>query len=138
MNYLQIPSSRGLRRQVMRHLCLVLTAAMALIPQLVSANAWVVGNVSIVEDYRAYDPQQGILITLVNKTYYGDTSPSSCTERFRVVVGEENVTAESQKVFLALLLAARLTGDRVRLFVNPSNDLGLRYCAVQIASVGDV
>lgn len=104
-----------------------------------SANEWVIGNVSIVEDYRAYDGNHGLLITLANKSYYGSgTAQTVCTERFRVVVGQEGVTADLQKVIFTTVLAARASGDKVRLFMNPSNVYANGYCAVQIASIGDI
>ncbi len=101
---------------------------------------WVLGEVSIVEDYTAFDPAQGILVTLTNKSYYVPSSPVAtvCTQRYRVAVGAEGVTADLAKNIYALLLMARATGQRVRLFVNPDSNYGGGYCAVQIAGVGDV
>jgi hypothetical protein len=104
-----------------------------------AARAWVIGDISLVEDYRSYaDPNWGVLITLINRSYYGaETSPAICENRFRIVTGEENVTAETQKSFLAMALAARVSGQRMRLFVNPDN-IYQGSCAVQIASIGDL
>ena len=104
-----------------------------------SANEWVVGNVALIEDYRAYDSYRGILITLSNKSYPNGpgTIASTCTQRYRVNLGTEGVTAEVQKTIFAMLLAARATGDKVRLYVNPQNVYANGYCAVQIASMGD-
>lgn len=108
------------------------------------SNEWVIGEVSIVEDYTAYDPSSGILVTLTNKSYYAPSSPVAtvCTQRFRVVVGIEGVTADLARNMYALLLAARTSGQRVRLFVDPdaqyTNTGGDGYCAVQIAGMGDV
>jgi hypothetical protein len=111
---------------------------MCMVPGFAYANDWVIGPVAIVEDYRGFDARFGILVTLTSKSYYsGGASLSICTERFRIVVGQENVTAETQKNFFATLLAARAAGDKVRLFVNPSNAID-GYCAVQIVSIGDV
>jgi hypothetical protein len=106
----------------------------------IAASDWVIGNVTIVEDYRAYDANMGVLVTLANKAYYGSggTIPTVCTERFRVVAGQESVTADIQKSALAMLLAAYTAGQKVRLFVNPDNVYSNGQCAVRIVSVGDV
>ena len=115
--------------------CAALTAANA------SANDWVIGNVAVVEDYRGFDGRFGILVTLANKSYYSTSASSAlagCAQRYRMVVGQENLTAETQKNFFVALLAARAMGDKVRLYVNPVNSIEDGYCAVQIVSVGDV
>ena len=104
------------------------------------SKEWVIGDVSIVEDYTAYDPSYGILVALTNKSYYVPSTPVAtvCTQRFRVVVGVDGVTPDLAKNIYALLLMARATGQRVRLFVDPDATYAGEYCAVQIASIGDV
>jgi hypothetical protein len=122
-------------RRFFRLLCLLAMLS----PLAASANEWVIGDVALVEDYRALSADQPILITLVNKSYYsGGAAASICTERFRVVVGQEGVTADVQKNSFTIALAARLSKEKVRLYVNPDNGVGGGYCAVQIASIGDL
>jgi hypothetical protein len=48
------------------------------------ANEWVMGNVSVVEDYSALNTSYGILVTLTNKSYlYPNPVATTCTDRFR-------------------------------------------------------
>lgn len=111
----------------------------AIAPVTVMANDWVIGDVSIVEDYTSFSPVYGVLINLVNKTYYNGSSPviTTCTQKFRVVVGLEGVTSEVQKNIFALALAANLSGKKLRLYVDSNAAYDGGYCAVQIASIGD-
>lgn len=118
---------------------LVLAALSLIAPQLATAGEWVVGDVSIVEDYSALSASHGVLIQLINKSYYsGGDAPTNCTGRFRVVVGQESMTADIQARIYATAMAALVSGQKIRLFVNPSNVLSPGHCAVQIASIGDV
>jgi hypothetical protein len=48
------------------------------------------------------------------------------------------VTADVQKNLYALPLAAQVSGQRVRLYVDYTAVYGNGHCAVQIASIGDV
>ena len=70
-----------------------LLALIFLGPLSASANEWVMGNVTIVEDYTAYNAQFGVLVTLANQT----AALSNCSQRFRIVVGQEGVTHRSLK-----------------------------------------
>src|SRR5689334_1714977 len=101
----------------LKKLAMLSTLAMpAVVPSICHADVdWVVGNVILIEDVRAHWPTQGILVNLSNKSYYGTGGaiPSVCTERFRIVAGQEAVTKDMQKSFVTLLLAARLVGDKV-------------------------
>lgn len=115
----------------------LISALFLLSPAAMSAE-WVYGRVDLVEDYRAFNADLGILITLAGTTYTsGGSAQATCTQRYRVVVGAESVTADIQKAALAMLLAARASADTVRIFVNPSNTYGGNYCAVQIVAVGN-
>lgn len=124
----------NMRRMISR-VCVLL----ALTPLAATANDWVIGRVAFIDDYRALDTNYSIMVELSDKTYYsgGAANLAPCTQRYRIVVGQEGMTAEVQKSIFALLLSARATGDRVRLFVNPANRYDTGYCAVQLASVGD-
>lgn len=65
----------------------------------------------------------------MNRSYYGtETSPSICEYRFRVVLGQENVTAETQKSFLAIALAARLSGQKNAAVRQPREHVSRRLC----------
>lgn len=116
----------------------LLIAVLAISATTARANDWVYGNVSIVEDYGNYGSGAGeyqVLITLSSKYWTVPADASVCTERFRVVVGVEGVTEDFKKRIFAMMVAARLSGERVRLFYNKNTG---PYCAVQIASMGDV
>ena len=128
---------RGGRRRVHQAL---LTATALLACGIASASDWVLGNVSIVEDYTAWDPNMGILVTLTNQTYYVPTSPivTVCTQRYRIVVGLDGVTTDIAHNMFATLLTARASGQKVRLFVDPNASYGGGYCAAVIVSIGDV
>lgn len=115
-------------------------ACSAVVPSISHADVdWVVGNVILLEDMRAHWADKQILVQLGNKTYYGTGGaiPTVCTERFRIVVGQETVNADMQKSFVTILLAARLSGDKVRLLVNTDNVVG-GSCAVRAVSMGEV
>jgi hypothetical protein len=99
------------------------------------ANNWVNGNVSLVDDYSGYDASYQVLITLTNRNFVITGDAAICTDRFRVVVGQEGMTAELQKRVFSMMVAAYLAGSRVRLFYNV---VGAPYCTVQIASIGDL
>ena len=116
-------------------------ALLAVVPAISHADIdWVVGNVILLEDMRAHWPAQGILVNLGNKTYYGTGGaiPSVCTERFRIVENQDAVTADMQKSFMTILLAARLSGDKVRLLVNTDNVASGGFCTVRAVSIGEV
>lgn len=120
------------------YLRIISAVALMALPSGAIANEWVIGRVRMVEDYRAYDANRGILITLTNQRWYGSaTVDDICTARFRLVVGQENITAELQKSMLAMLLTARATGDEVRVSANPNNAPN-GECAIKIVSVGDI
>lgn len=121
-------------------LSLLLGSMVALSSVSATANEWVTGNVAMLEDYRPLDANLGILITLANKVYYNGGSsalPANCQQRYRVVVGQENMSADVLKSIFAMMLTARASGDKVRLFVNPSNSYSGGYCAVQLGTIGD-
>lgn len=98
---------------------------------------WVVGNVILIEDVRGHWPDKEILVNLGNKTS-STVIRDTCTERFRITVGQENVTADMQKSFMTILLAARLAGDKVRLLVNTDNVASSTFCTVRAISIGEV
>lgn len=101
------------------------------------ASEWVYANVSVVEDYRAFNSELGILVTLSGITYTsGGTAQTTCVQRYRVVVGVEGVTADMQKAAIAMLLAARASGDSIRLYVNPAAAYSGGYCPVQVFGMG--
>jgi hypothetical protein len=102
-----------------------------------AANDWVYGNVQLIDDYSNYAGCNGnceVLITLSNKVWTVPAHASSCTERFRIVVGLEGMTEEVKKRLFAMMLAAYTTGAKVRLFYNPATG---PFCAVQLGSIGE-
>lgn len=124
-------------RKMIKVWVLALCAAVPAISHADNAD-WVIGDVALIEDMRAQWPDSGILVGLTNKTYYGTggTVPTVCTERYRLVVGLEGITADIQKSIMTILLAARLSGDKVRLLVSPDNVNSTGSCAIRAVSMG--
>lgn len=120
-------------------------AASAVMPSIShAAEDWISGNVILIEDMRALSTWSNfqILVNLGNRTYPANTAgaaiQAACTQpRLRIVQGQEGVTLDLQKSFLTIMLAARLSGDRVRVLVNSDNALD-GFCAVKAVAVGEV
>jgi hypothetical protein len=114
-------------------------ALSAVAPSISHADEWVYGNVILIEDMgQTWTPINQLLVQLGNKTNStGGPIPSACTERFRIVDSQEGVDAAIRKSFMTILLTARLSGDRVRLLVNPSNAPS-GFCTVKAVAIGEV
>jgi hypothetical protein len=122
-----------MKRTSLAALCLGLCFASA-----APANDWVYGTVQIVDEYSSYGTGAGeyqVMVTLANKVWTVPAHASICTDRFRIVIGLEGMTEEVKKRMFAMLLTAYTTGSKVRLFYNPATG---PYCAVQLASIGDL
>jgi hypothetical protein len=91
-------------------------------------------------DGRAYDGNYGISVTIANQTgFAGAPKPAGaarCTDRYRIPQ-TTTITPDIQKSFLGMLLAARLSGERVRLLVDPANNW-YGSCLIVQVSIGDV
>lgn len=120
--------------QALRAIVTMLTASAVPVPAY--ANQWVKGNVTIVEDYTAFNSAQSLLVTLVDQAWGNGTQsngPAVCTGRFRAVVGQQGVTQSLYDRMYATLLTVRATGGAVALWVDTSTG---PECQIQIVSYG--
>ncbi len=103
-----------------------------------AANQWVYGKVDVLEDYGSYSSGSfQVLITLVEKQW-GSGSPqdgeANCTQRFRVMAGEEGVDENIKNRIFSMMLSAHMGDKNVGLYVNTST--GPR-CKVQIGRISN-
>ena len=99
------------------------------------ANQWVLGDVEVLDDYGAYDPALGILVTLANPVWGGGSTSNGatvCTNRIRLAVGQQGITDALQQRMYATLLSAHLTQRKALLYVDTVGP----YCSIQIVTFG--
>jgi hypothetical protein len=126
----------AMRNRLMRQLVLSLLCCF-LLNTGAFANQWVYGTVSSLEDYGSFTVDSNpfeVLVGLNASNWVNPADAPICNQRFRIVVGLQNVTADMKNRFFALLLSAYHTGASVRLFYSTA---GAPYCQVQIASIGN-
>lgn len=120
-----------------RYLGALVMCACVFIASNATANDWVYGTVTTLEDYGPLGAPDGnpfevmVGLNATRWTSPGDASP--CNQRFRIVTGQQNVTEQMKNRFFALLLSAYHTGAPVRLFYSTA---GAPYCLVGIATIG--
>lgn len=99
------------------------------------AADWVSGKVSVLSDYTAYSAWYGALVTLVDQSWVsgaGGGGPANCTQRFRIVIPDENV----KNRLYSTLLSAKLSQQKVWLNVDTvAGQSG--YCTIQIVAIGE-
>ncbi|TVZ37410.1 hypothetical protein P886_1751 [Alteromonadaceae bacterium 2753L.S.0a.02] len=118
---------------------LILSFIIAILFPLTSyANQWVFGKVQIVEEYGQYGANQyQVLLTLTDQIWTSGSSSNgatNCTDRFRIMTGEEGVTEEIKNRMYTMMLAAYMSNKKIGLYMNTEKGPG---CTVQVTRVGD-